>query len=708
MQSNTTSGAPHGAGWNRWLLCPLMGALSAAALAASGAAITAPGGVNGTAANTAANAVANTTADSAANTAANAAANTAANSAANGHAPAPAATNYRVVQLSTLAPGVVDINGKGQVTFTETVPGTDTPRAKYYDGYTVRDIGTLGGTGGAVSQGINDRGQITGSASTPGGAYHAFLWSKATGMVDINGPGISISNAYALNNKGWVTGAASFSGTGPFTAFRWTPATGMVNLGSFGNTSYGYDINDAGTVVGYSEGPELGIVARAFKWTPSGGLQSLVSTSSVVSSANDINEAGKIVGSGTNDLALNDRALLWTPSGTQVDLGADSTFLSYAEHINEKGLVIGQEAYNPFESVGFVWSREHGILRFGTPDVLPSYVTDLNNAGQVVGRIGDQAIVWTRAGGVVNLNTRIPGAPPGLTLFQAEAVSDNGSIVAVGSTGLVLLVPSAAYHQAPVAAPIALTGATRVNALLSFSSTFRDVDLRDTHKATWTWGDGSSSVGTVSQAAGSGNVSGQHAWRKTGIYTVRLDILDSGGKRTAVERKVTICGCSSAVSGEGSFFSPAGARKGATGPAGGMAARSATGSFAFVADAGSARPGAGQAAVEVNVAGLALRSTAIDALAVNGKRVQVSGVGTVNGKANYRFTLATVAGGKSGAADRVRVRISHLEPGTKAEVVDYDNGASPANNAARAGAGGAGGLHADGSVIFGGALSQPQ
>ena len=675
MQSNTTSGAPHGAGWNRWLLCPLMGALSAAALATSGAAVTASAGVNGTATNTGAH------------------------PAANGHPPAPAATNYRVVQLSALAPGVVDINAKGQVTFTETVPGTDTPRAKYYDGYTVRDIGTLGGTGGAVSQGINDRGQITGSASTPGGAYHAFLWSKATGMVDINGPGVSISNAYALNNKGWVTGTAAFSGTGPFTAFRWTPATGMVNLGSFGNTSYGYDINDAGTVVGYSEGPELGIVARAFKWTPSGGLQSLVSTSSVVSSANDINEAGKIVGSGTNDLALNDRALLWTPSGTQVDLGADSTFLSYAEHINEKGMVIGQEAYNPVESLGFVWSREQGILRFGTADVLPSYVTDLNNAGQVVGRIGDQAIVWTRAGGVVNLNTRIPGAPPGLTLFQGEAISDNGSIVAIGSTGLVLLVPSAAYHQAPVAAPIALTGATRVNALLSFSSAFRDVDLRDTHKATWTWGDGSSSVGTVSQAAGSGNVSGQHAWRKTGIYTVRLDILDSGGKRTAVERRVTICGCSSAVTGQGSFFSPASARLAKTGAA---TPGSAIGHFAFVADAGGTRQGA----VEVTVAGLALRSTAIDALNVNGNRVQVSGSGTVNGKGHYRFTLSTVAGGEHGARDRVRVRISHSEPGTKVQVVDYDNGAGSAGQAeATRTTAPAGGLHADGSVVVDGALS---
>ncbi len=582
---------------------------------------------------------------------------------AGGHA--PALTNYRVIQLS---PGVsgVDINARGQVGFTEAAG--ETLRTKFYDGHTIRDIGTLGGTN-TIFQALNDQGQITGASLAPeagGSVYHAYRWSKSTGIQDLHRPNVpgSYSNGFAINNKGWVAGAASVPGAIlPFQAFRWTPASGMLNLGSFGNTSYANAINDAGTVVGYSEGPELGIVARAFKWTEAGGLQALIGTSSVVSSANDINEAGKIVGSGTNDLAINDRALLWTPTGTQVDLGADSTFLSYAEHINEKGLVIGQEAFNPVETLGFVWSREHGILRFGTAGVEPSYAADLNNLGQVVGRIGDQAIVWTRTGGVVNLNTRIPGAPPGLTLFQAEAVSDNGSIVAAANTGLVLLVPSAAYNQAPVAAPIALTGATRVNALVSFSSAFRDVDLRESHSATWTWGDGSTSAGTVSASNGSGSVSGQHAWRKTGIYTVRLSILDSGG---AVERKVTICGCSSGVTGTGSFMSPQGAS--ALSPNGsGMA------SFAFLSEATGARSKQGKSEVHFNAGNLAFRSIQVDSVTVEGQRVRYSGSGSVNGVAGYRFALTALAGAGT-AKDRVHVRISHVETHSKAEVVDYDNG----------------------------------
>ena len=681
MQSKAETDAVQGRaqhlGWHRWLLCPLTGALSAAALATSGGSVILP------------------------------TATTAATAAGGAHHPAPAPTNYRVIQLSPRSAATLDINAKGQVTYTDLPAETGIPRAKFYDGHTTIDIGTLGGPA-AGSQAINDRGQITGSSATASGAFHAFLWSKATGMVDIHQPGLPVSNGYVLNNKGWVAGVAPFSGaTGPITAFRWTPATGMVNIGSFGTTSFPNAINDAGTVVGYSQGPEPGILGRAFKWTEAGGLQSLVSTSSVVSQANDINEAGKIVGSGTDNLNFNDRALLWTPQGTQIDLDADFTILSYAYRLNEKELVIGQTFDNIGDNRAFVWSREHGILEFGSAGTDASTAFDLNNLGQVVGSLNARAFLWTRAGGTVDLNTRVPGAPPDFVLYQADAISDNGSILASANTGLVLLVPSAAYHQAPVAAPIALSGATRVNALLSFSSSFRDVDLRDTHQATWTWGDGSTDAGIVSQAAGSGNVSGQHAYRKTGIYTVGLSILDSGGKRTAVERKVTICGCSAMVAGQGSFFAPADAARQAKAGAPALAARrGASGSFAFVADAGSKRPGPGQAAVEVNVAGLALRSTAIDALAVNGNRVQLSGAGTVNGKANYRFTLSTVAGSKRGDKDRVRVRISHVEAGTKAEVVDYDNGASPAANAVQGKTGG--GLHAEGSVILGGSLSQPE
>lgn len=621
---------------------------------------------------------------------------------AGAHTTPPPVTHYRVIPLSSLTASAVDINAKGQVGFTENT-STGILRAKFYDGSSVRDIGTLGGSS-TIFQALNDNGQITGASlaiDAGGEVYHAYRWSKATGMQDLhrpNGTG-SGSSAFAINNKGWVTGyATSANGTRPFLAFRWTPATGMASLGSFGAVSYGLAINEAGTVTGYSEGPEGPILARAFRWSEAGGLQDLVGISSVVSQGNDINEAGQIVGSGAFDTSLNDLAFLWTPQRGLINIGAAPAYLSFAEHINDKGLVIGQIYDEPVDPQGFVWSREHGVVRIGDTSEV-SYAADLNNLGQVVGRLGDQAIVWTRAGGTVNLNTRIPGAPPELSLFQAEAISDNGSIVANGNTGLVLLVPSAAYHQAPVAGPIKVTGATRVNSLLSFSASFRDVDLRDTHTATWTWGDGASGAGTVSQAAGSGNVSGQHTYRKTGIYTVRLSVLDSGGKSSAVERKVTVCGCSSGVTGAGSFVSPQGAS--ALSPHG-----SGVATFAFLSETVGARAGQAKSEarseVHFNAGNLALRSTQVDAVTVEGKRVRYSGSGSgrVNGVAGYRFVLTALAG-EGAAKGRVHVRISHVDTHSKAEVVDYDNGVRRDGKTARLVSGAGTAAATEGSALLG-------
>ena len=663
MQARNTSGRLTRAGRKPWLLRPLAAA-AAASVAAMAAA--APAGAPGS-------------------------------TASGGTAAIP---NYRVIQLSPSS-AFAEINVKGQVAFTEFSAGTGT-RAKFYDGHTVRDLGTLGGPNANVGA-LNDYGQIAGSATVDaaGEVYHAYRWSKATGMVDLNPPGSGRSFGNAINNRGWVAGAvATAPGRSPLHAFRWTPASGVVDLGSFGNVSSASALNEAGTVVGYSEGPELGILGRAFRWTEAGGLQSLVSISSVASEGLDINEAGKIVGSASFDTSLSDQAFLWTPGGGLQEIGTAPSYLAFAQRINEKGLVTGQYYSAPVDPNGFIWSRDTGLQLIGTPGTDTSNTGDVNNLGQVVGSLNARAFAWTRAAGVVDLNTRIPGAPPELELWQAQAVSDNGSIAAVGNTGLVLLVPSAAYHQAPVAAPIKLTGPTRVHSLLSFSSSFRDVDLRDTHKATWTWGDGASAAGTVSQAAGSGSVSGQYAYRKSGIYTVRLNILDSGGQGTSVERKLTVCGCSSgAVAGEGAFLSPQGAS--ARDTKGGGVAR-----FAFLSEATGtrARQGTALGASEVhfNTGKLNFRSTAVDSVTVDGKRVRYSGSGSVNGVGGYRFTLTALAGAGT-AKDRVHMRITHADAHSKAEVVDYDNGLRAGARAASlmAGVGAGTSTAAEGSAVLG-------
>lgn len=112
-----------------------------------------------------------------------------------------------------------------------------------------------------------------------------------------------------------------------------------------------------------------------------------------------------------------------------------------------------------------------------------------------------------------------------------------------------------------------------------------------------------------------------------------------------------------AISDNGAFMSPRGASRMA-GKQGGIA------SFAVLSGP------QGTAQFEFSAVGINFHSEQIDALSVQGRQVQYSGKGSVNGAGVYHFTLtATATAGKN----RVRIRIWHDEPGSNAEVTDYDN-----------------------------------
>jgi PKD repeat protein len=72
---------------------------------------------------------------------------------------------------------------------------------------------------------------------------------------------------------------------------------------------------------------------------------------------------------------------------------------------------------------------------------------------------------------------------------------------------------------------------------MGFLGTFSDPGAYDTHTASWTWGDGSSSPGSVSEENvppdATGSVAGSHIFMDDGIYTVKLTVKDDdGGKGT--------------------------------------------------------------------------------------------------------------------------------------------------------------------------------
>jgi hypothetical protein len=68
-----------------------------------------------------------------------------------------------------------------------------------------------------------------------------------------------------------------------------------------------------------------------------------------------------------------------------------------------------------------------------------------------------------------------------------------------------------------------------VNNEIDTSADFTDPGVLDTHTAVWDWGDGSTSEGDVSEADGSGSVTGSHAYTTPGLYTVTLTVTDKDG-----------------------------------------------------------------------------------------------------------------------------------------------------------------------------------
>jgi hypothetical protein len=67
----------------------------------------------------------------------------------------------------------------------------------------------------------------------------------------------------------------------------------------------------------------------------------------------------------------------------------------------------------------------------------------------------------------------------------------------------------------------------------------------------------------------------------------------------------------------------------------------------------------------------------------DGQSVRLGGTGRLGGRPGYRFLVEASPGeAERGAADRLRIRISHTDPATRAELVDDDNGIDVAPAAA--------------------------
>ena len=164
-------------------------------------------------------------------------------------------------------------------------PGCPTPQVLHFEPAfwekgAIHKLPTVGGDPDGVAYEINDRGDVAGTSGTcttfnPNFlnnllAVHALLWEngKATDLGNLGGKtGQAGGNAaYSVNNQGEVVGSSDLTGDTTFHAFLWTRKTGMQDLGTLPGdvASNSISINDAGSVVGLSLDAKFN--PRAFLW----------------------------------------------------------------------------------------------------------------------------------------------------------------------------------------------------------------------------------------------------------------------------------------------------------------------------------------------------------------------------------------------------------------------------------------------------------
>ena len=123
------------------------------------------------------------------------------------------------------------------------------------------DLGNLGGTGafgpGNLALRVHNQGEAVGTSDLKGNTnFHAFLWTRETGMQDLGTlPGDVNSGAIGINDRGEVDGV-SFDASGNMRAFVrqngvMTDLNTLIPADSPLNLLFAHGINSRGEIVGF-------------------------------------------------------------------------------------------------------------------------------------------------------------------------------------------------------------------------------------------------------------------------------------------------------------------------------------------------------------------------------------------------------------------------------------------------------------------------
>jgi probable HAF family extracellular repeat protein len=344
----------------------------------------------------------------------------------------PFTPTYTLTDLGLL-PGytrgeALAINNRGDV-IGDTISDLGKPNHAFlYDRGQLIDL--VPSAGNTEPNAINARSQVVGFFyGQDGNTTTSFFYDRGT-VVGLSVPGSTSTAAFGINNIDQIVGSYT---TGPLGnqisyAFLRQPNGRFINLGSFGENTVAFKINNRGQILaGFFDGQHGHTLLMQPGGTAFKDLSSLSPTKDT--DAGDLNELGEVVGA-TIAADGTQHAFLYS-NGSMKDLGAlaggDQT---WAQGINNLEQVVGG-AYKPAQ------------YTYG-PD------------GQVIESTPPENYGWVYIQGqIYNLN-KIMSADAkqkGWTISVAHGINDLGRIVGMASVNggyvhAVILTPNAILHGA--------------------------------------------------------------------------------------------------------------------------------------------------------------------------------------------------------------------------------------------------------------------